>query len=53
MSNLNFIEAKKVVLKKITKSDLSKVARVHIDSFPASALTKLGRRSFSVITSGS
>jgi ribosomal protein S18 acetylase RimI-like enzyme len=31
-----------VVLKEITKDDLSKVAEVHRDSFPESALTKLG-----------
>jgi ribosomal protein S18 acetylase RimI-like enzyme len=34
----------KIVLRKIEPADVSQVAQVHISSFPASTLTKLGRR---------
>lgn len=44
MSNQKTASTAKVVLKEVTQNDLRKIAQVHIDSFPESALTKLGVR---------
>lgn len=42
MDNQKVVNSPEVVLKEITQDDLHNVASVHINSFPESALTKLG-----------
>lgn len=42
MKNQKSTNSPEVILKEITKEDLLKVAKVHINSFPESALTQLG-----------
>lgn len=45
MDEQKVIDLSKTIISEITKNDLPKVAKVHINAFPESALTKLGENS--------